>query len=266
MSWHVSNVSFRHAGSADYALKGISLEIPKGQFTAVVGPNGAGKSSLLNVLLGTRKAELGTVTFHSLDVRKWNRVELSKEIGVVAQSEEVSFPLSARDMVAMGRYPHLGPWKRERAEDRRVVREVMECCDVWRFAERDINTLSGGERQRVRIARALAQQPTTLALDEPTAALDVAHEMSTFELLRDLTRNGMTVMLITHHINLAARYADRIAVLHNGQVASVGSPASVLTAELVEKVWQWPMLITPHQGPGADYGAVQVTPLSRGAG
>ena len=117
----------------------------------------------------------------------------------------------------------------------------------------------------MRIARALAQQPTTLALDEPTAALDVSHEMSTFELLRDLSKGGMTVMLITHHINLAARYADRIVVLHNGQVASVGAPAQVLTADLVERVWQWPMMITPHQGPGTDHGAVQVTPLSRGA-
>lgn len=262
MSWTVKDLRYRHPGSDRFAINGISLEIAPGTFTAVIGPNGAGKSSLLNLLLGLRKPAEGSIRFKDQLLSSWPRAQLAKEVGVVAQSEEISFPLTAYDMVAMGRYPHLGPWKREGKSDLKIIESAMETCDVTRFASRDVNSLSGGERQRVRIARALAQQPHTLALDEPTAALDVAHEMATFELLRNLSNKGMTVVLITHHINLAARYADTLAVLHNGRIAAVGQPDTVLTASLVEDVWKWPVIITSHPGLGSDNGAPQVTPLA----
>ncbi|HEU0013940.1 MAG TPA: ABC transporter ATP-binding protein, partial [Longimicrobium sp.] len=130
------------------------------------------------------------------------------------------------------------------------------------LASRTVPTLSGGERQRARVARALAQQAPTLALDEPTAALDVSHEMAIFELLRELGRAGTTVLLVTHNLNLAARYADRLVLLDRGRVAAQGTPADVLTRENVERVYGWPVEIVPHPGPGPDTGAPQVVPLA----
>jgi iron complex transport system ATP-binding protein len=125
-----------------------------------------------------------------------------------------------------------------------------------------MSTLSGGERQRARLARALAQEPAALALDEPTAALDVSHEMAIFELLRELARAGTTILVVTHNLNLAARYADRLVLLHGGRVAAQGTPAEVLTRETVERVYGWPVRIVPHPGPGPDAGAPQVVPLA----
>jgi iron complex transport system ATP-binding protein len=243
-------------------LQGVSFDVPAGELTALIGPNGAGKSTLVHLLLGVRRAERGTIRFGGTNVSAWSRRDLARAVGVVTQAETVAFPLTARAMISMGRYAHLGRWRSECAEDRRAVESAIEQCDVGRFADRDINTLSGGERQRVRIARALAQNPSALVLDEPTAALDVAYEMGTFELLRSLSRRGITVLLVTHNINLAARYADQIVVLEHGTTAAAGAPANVLAPALVERVWRWPVIATPHPGAGRDHGAVQVHPLA----
>ena len=187
---------------------------------------------------------------------------MARAVGVVPQGEEQIFPLSVRELVAMGRYPHLGPWRREGDADRRAITDAMRRCDIERFAERPVSTLSGGERQRARLARALAQQPLALALDEPTVALDVRHEMAIFELLRELGREGVTTLLITHHLNLAARYAHRLVLLDRGRVVAEGPPATVLTRETVERVYGWPVRVTSHPGPGPDAGAPQVLPLA----
>jgi iron complex transport system ATP-binding protein len=146
--------------------------------------------------------------------------------------------------------------------DRRAVDDAMRRCDVLELAARPVPTLSGGERQRARVARALAQEAATLALDEPTAALDVAHEMAIFELLSALGHAGKTVLLVTHNLNLAARYADRLVLLDGGRLAAEGTPAEVLTRETVERVYGWPVEIAPHPGPGPDAGAPQVVPLA----
>src|SRR5690606_35427478 len=130
------------------------------------------------------------------------------------------------------------------------------------LAGRAVQTLSGGERQRVRLARALAQEPELLFLDEPTVALDIRHEMAIFDLLRALAGRGVAIVVITHNLNLAARYAHHLVVLDGGRVARSGPPASVLEPELVEQVYRWPVRITPHPGPGPDAGAPQVTPLT----
>ena len=260
--WRCDGVTFAYPESARPAVADLSLEIPAGACTAVLGPNGSGKSTLLRLLLGTLAPAAGRIELRDRPLGAWSRDELARQVGVVPQGEEAVFPMTVREMVGMGRYPHLGPWRRAGDADRRAVDDAMRRCDVHAMAARDIGTLSGGERQRARVARALAQQAPTLALDEPTAALDVSHEMAIFELLRDLGHAGKTVLLITHNLNLAARYADRLVLLDGGRLAAEGTPAQVLTRETVERVYGWPVEIVPHPGPGPDAGAPQVVPLS----
>ncbi len=260
--WRCEGVTFRYPEGARPALDGVSMEAPAGGCTAVLGPNGSGKSTLLRVLLGTLAPSAGRAEFDERPLAAWSRAELARAVGVVPQGEETAFPISVRGLVAMGRYPHLGPWRREGAADHRAVEEAMKRCDVAGLAERPLANLSGGERQRARVARALAQEPRALALDEPTAALDVSHEMAIWELLRDLGRAGTTVLVVTHNLNLAARYADRLVLLEQGRVAAAGTPAQVLTRETVERVYGWPVRVVPHPGPGPDAGAPQVVPLA----
>ena len=260
--WRCAGLTYRYPESTRPALLDLSLDVPAGATTAVLGPNGSGKSTLLRLLLGILAPGAGTVEFAGRPLAEWGRETLARAVGVVPQGEEAVFPVSVRELVAMGRYPHLGPWRREGDEDRRAVEEAMRRCDVVDLAARPVHTLSGGERQRARVARALAQQAATLALDEPTAALDVAHEMAIFELLSDLGHAGKTVLVVTHNLNLAARYADRLVLLHRGRVAAEGTPAEVLTRETVERVYGWPVEIVPHPGPGPDAGAPQVVALA----
>src|SRR5688500_4169695 len=173
----------------------LSTMVAQGDFLAIIGPNGSGKSTLLKLLLGTLRPERGTVLFENRAAVKWDRRELARRIGVVAQLEELPFPITVREFVAMGRYPHLGAWQRERELDRAIIEEALQLCDVSTLAHRHIQQVSGGERQRVRVARALAQQPSVLVLDEPTTALDIGHEVAMFELLARLRSTaGMTVV------------------------------------------------------------------------
>ena len=260
--WRCEGINFRYAGAGRPALDAVSINVPAGSCTAVIGPNGSGKSTLLRILLGTLTPNVGTASSGGRPVAEWSRPELARAVGVVPQGEEATFPITVRELVAMGRYPHLGSWRREGEGDRRAIREAMQRCDVAAFAARPVSTLSGGERQRVRIARALAQEPGALALDEPTVALDIAHEMTIWELLRDLARSGVTVLVITHNLNLAARYADRLVLLDRGRVAAEGIPHAVLTRPHIERVYGWPVRIDAHAGPGPDTGAPQVVPLA----
>jgi iron complex transport system ATP-binding protein len=179
---------------------------------------------------------------------------------MVPQSESFHFPLSVEDLVSMGRYPHLSALGAPGARDRAVVAEALARCDAGDLAGRLVDTLSGGELQRVRIARALAQEPATLILDEPTASLDLAHEMEILELLRGVVETGRTVLMTTHHLDLAARYSDRMLLLDRGRVAAEGTPDQVLTAENVERVFGWPVSITPDPVTGTP----RITPLVRG--
>ena len=255
-AWSLRDVSYRHAGAATRAVERVSLDIPVGRTTALLGPNGAGKSTLLQLLLGTLTPESGNVVFKERSIDEWARREIALQIGVVPQGE--TEPLfTVREVVAMGRYPHLGPWRREGVQDSAAIARAMDRCDVAQFADRWVATLSGGERQRVRLARALAQEPAVLVLDEPTTFLDIRHEMMTFELLRGLRDEGTTVLLVTHNINLAARYADELVLLDRGRVAAQGAPGEVLTEGRVESVYEWPVSIVAH-----DDGAPQVVPRS----
>jgi len=255
-------VDFTHAGGLHATLARVHLAVPPGSFFTVIGPNGSGKTTLLRLLLGAIRPAAGRVRFLSRDVAEWPRAELARRIGVVTQREELPFPITVREMVAMGRYPHLGPWRRAGRDDDLAVETAMERCAVGDVAGRPVDQLSGGERQRARVARALAQRPSTLVLDEPTVSLDLAHEMAIFDLLAGLCRDGVTVVVATHNLNLAARYADQLLLLDHGRVAADGTPADVLTRATLEPIYRWPLVEYPYPGDGPDHGAPQVLPLA----
>lgn len=261
MSYDARGLSFRYDAADADAVHRVDLDVARGAFYAIIGPNGCGKTTLLRLLLGALQPAEGDVRYDGRPVPGWSRRELARRVGVVPQSEELVFPISVRELVAMGRYPHLGTWRSETAGDRRAIERAMDTCDVAGLAHRPVATLSGGERQRARVARALAQEPDTLVLDEPTASLDISHEMGIFELLRRLSERGVTVVMVTHNLNVAARYADRLLLMDRGRTAAEGPPDDVLRPETLERVYRWPVARVAHPGPGPDAGTPQVTPL-----
>jgi ABC-type cobalamin/Fe3+-siderophores transport system ATPase subunit len=244
----VRGVSCRYPGAATDALDDVSLTLRAGDFHAVLGPNGSGKTTLVRVALGVIPARRGRVELLGRAAARWSRRELARVVGVVPQREENLFPQRVRDTVLLGRYPHLSLWGGMRPDDRAAVARALERCDVAALADRSIWTLSGGEYQRVRLARALAQEPKLLVLDEPTTSLDVRHEMELFELARTLAAaQRLAVLLVTHHLNLAARFADRLLLLSAGRAVADGAPAEVLTRETVEAVFGWPVAVERFQ-------------------
>jgi iron complex transport system ATP-binding protein len=263
-AFEATGLHFTYRGARTPAIENVSLAVPVGGVFALLGPNGSGKSTLLRILLGALSPDQGEVRFQGKAVADWNRREFARQVGVVTQHEEMVFPLTVRELVSMGRYPHLGALRAPGREDAEATERAMTRCEVADLSERPISTLSGGERQRARLARALAQEPRVFVLDEPTAALDMAYEMEIFDLLRRLaSEDGATVLLVTHHLNLAARFAGTLLLLRKGRVAGVGDPAEVLRQTTVEDVFEWPVSVVPHLGPGPDTGAPQIVPLAR---
>jgi iron complex transport system ATP-binding protein len=263
-AFETRGVTVQYPRSTQPALLDINIAITRGEFVGLIGPNGSGKSTLLRSLLGAFDSVLGSVLYEGRVLSEWPRREFARHVGAVSQLDDLTFPLTVRELVNMGRYPHVGALGRETARDESAVLQAMERAHVTQLAHRPVTSLSGGERQRARIARALAQEPETLVLDEPTASLDIAHEMSTFELLRSLCRvDGRTVIVATHHLNLAARYVDTLLLLHNGQLVLAGSAAQVLHNAALQQVYDWPLVSYSHMGAGFDAGAPQITPLSQ---
>ncbi|HEX9887130.1 MAG TPA: ABC transporter ATP-binding protein [Longimicrobiales bacterium] len=260
MSFRATDLRVRYAGAASPALDGVSMSVPEGALYAILGPNGSGKSTLMRTLMGILRPESGGVWIEDRRVERWDRRELARAVGAVPQSEAMAFPLSVRELVAMGRYPHLGPLSAEGAQDREAVDRALDRCDVAHLRERPVTSLSGGEVQRVRIARALAQEPRSLVLDEPTASLDIRHEMAILGLLRQSADGGMTVLVITHHLDLAGRFADRLLLLDQGRVVSEGEPRDVLQADILSRVYGWPVAVDVNPITGAP----RITPLNAG--
>lgn len=253
------DLTVRYPGADRPALVGVGCDVSPGRLLAVVGPNGSGKSTLLKALLGLLPVESGIVTLKGRPVAGWPRAEVATMLGVVSQREEILFPLGVEETVLMARYARLGPLAPAGTADRSAVRTALERCDAWELRDRRTDTLSGGEWQRVRIARALAQEPEALLLDEPTVALDIRHEMEAFELVRSLATAGLGALVITHHLNLAARYADDVLLLDRGRPAASGAPREVFREETLRTVFGWPVAVTRWRD-----GSPQLVPLRPG--
>jgi iron complex transport system ATP-binding protein len=250
------DLTVRYAAAAEPALAHVSCAVGVSRLVAVVGPNGSGKSSLVRALLGLVPLETGAALLEGRPIQTWDRAALARTVGVVGQREEVGFPLRVHEMVMFGRYARLGPLGTPGPLDYQAVYAALDRCDIHRLADRRIDTLSGGEWQRVRVARALAQEPRVLMLDEPTAALDIRHEMQLLELVRDLANTGLAALVVTHQLNLAARFADEIVLLSAGRVAAAGTPEAVFDRHTIATVFEWPVTITPWRD-----GSPQVVPL-----
>ncbi len=245
------DVSVRYSPHADRALDGVSFEARPARITAVVGPNGSGKSSLVRTLLRRIPVESGAVFLDDREVGTLDSMRLARRIAVVPQREEPVMPLEVHEFVALGRFPHRGAFGSMSAVDRDAVDNAMIRAGIAECAFRRTDTLSGGEWQRARIARALAQNTGVLVLDEPTTFLDIAHEMAVFELVDELAHEGRTVILVSHQLNLVARFAAHIVLLDRGRVAGEGTADFVMRGDLLEGVYQWPLVVTRDPAVGS---------------
>lgn len=261
MTLAASGVSFSYAaGGARAAVHQASIELRPGELTVVGGPNGSGKSTLAKLLTGLIAPNEGTVTLDGTPISGWQRSRIATRLGALPQREETVFPMRVRDAVLLGLWSKLGPFAAAGERELESVERAMERCDLTAFADRMTDTLSGGEWQRVRIARALVSEPDFLLLDEPGTALDLAHEMSLFQLLTELRSLGIGIMVITHHLNPALRHADRVVLMSEGRIVRNGAPIEVIDTEAVSETFAWP--IDVNAGPD---GVPQLYPRRPGA-
>ena len=220
-------VSFRIGGAL--LLDGVSLAADSSELIGLIGPNGAGKSTLLRTIAGILRPQEGLVQVDGAEVGVLSPKELASSIAVVPQTTPNTHSFTSLELVLMGRYPHLGPFQIEGARDRAIADDAMTLTETRHLSERNLDELSGGERQRVFVSRALAQQPRVLLLDEPTANLDILHQIRVFDLVRRLVGDGLTAIAAIHDLHLAARYCDRLVLLNAGRVIASGAPEQVLT-------------------------------------
>ncbi|MEM8859272.1 MAG: ABC transporter ATP-binding protein [Chloroflexota bacterium] len=232
-------------------IDNLSTSIESGKITALVGPNGCGKSTLLRGLARLLQPKGGEVLLDGKAIQSIPTKELAKRVGVLPQAPVAPEGLTVYELVAQGRYPHQGFFQQWTAEDEEVCREAIAITNTVELADRPLDTLSGGQRQRAWIAMALAQKTPILLLDEPTTYLDIGFQLEVMELIEKLNKErAMTILLVLHDLNQAARYSDRMIVLQEGAIVADGDPVSVLTAELVAKVFQVHanILIDPDNG------------------
>jgi iron complex transport system ATP-binding protein len=232
----IRNLNFTYGNSP--VLKEISFSAKAGEFITIIGPNGAGKSTLLKIMdgiLGTGKSD---IRLEHKSIADYSRKELARKIAYLPQDNKFTFSYMVREVVMMGRFPYLKGVLTYTAEDIQVVKEMMLLMEIEQFADRHFNELSGGEKQRVLIASALAQQPNIILLDEPTSALDLHHQIAIYQILKRLQKEqNLTIIVVTHDINLAAQYCERITLMGNGMIIRDDTPEKVLKFDLLQETF-----------------------------
>ena len=252
------SVFFRYPGREIF--RDLSLSLEEGEIVGLIGPNSSGKTTLLKILDGILAPDRGEVLLGGKKVRTLPRSEIARTIAVVPQEMEVPFSFTAGEIVLMGRAPYLGRFAWEKKKDLDIAREGMALTDVLDLEKRPFWELSQGEKQRVLMARALAQEPKIILLDEPTSHLDINHQVELNELIRRLNEDrNLTVLNISHDLNLAAEYSRRVVLLHRGALFASGSPAEVLTEENIRRVYETTVLV--ERNPLS--GAPRVVPIGR---
>jgi iron complex transport system ATP-binding protein len=242
----VDNISFSYRPGFP-TLKNVSLSIAQGEFVSLAGPNGSGKTTLLRLLDRIYLPEKGQILLSGQNLIRYSRSEIARRVAFVPQESGILFPFTVFEIILMGRSPHSRGTIFENKHDRQVAFDMMRLTDIAHLADHPVTSLSGGERQRVFIARALAQKPEIMLLDEPNAHLDIAHQIDVFNIIKKLnTESGLTVVSVSHDLNLAASYSDRIAMLQSGSVAAIGTPEEVLTEARISEVFHTEVLVDRH--------------------
>ena len=225
-------------------LQDVSFSVSKGEFFIVIGPNGSGKTTLLKILSAITPFQRGNLEIAGTPMAKYSRRSLARIMALVPQTVPEDLPFTVRELVLMARTPRMGLLGLERDQDIRLAGEAMAFTGVDAMAERKMDQLSGGERQRVFIARAICQEPQIILLDEPTAALDLAHQVRIMDLMENLrAEKGLTIVMVSHDINLAAMYGNRLMLLKNGRIVKMGLPGDVLTFKTLEEAYECPLLV-----------------------
>jgi len=232
----------------------INLAINQQEFTAIIGPNGSGKSTLLKNISNLFTPDSGAIYLDSKNLNRIPPRELAQKMSVVPQDTNISFNFTVYDIVMMGRHPYQGRWGRVQDRDREKVEEALALTDTRQFRDRDLNSLSGGERQRVIIARALAQDPEILLLDEPTSSLDINYQREIFDLLSYLNQEkNLTILVVSHDLNLSSQYCSRLILIDRGRIFAGGSPEEVLTEENIGQVYQTEVKVRQNYLTGRPY-------------
>ena len=245
----VRDISIKY-GAGD-VVRGVTFELGEGEIIALLGPNGAGKTTLVRSLNGTIPITSGEIELDGVPLRSVSRRDIARKVAVVAQENETTFPVTVLEYVLAGRFANGSAFGWETTEDIAIAKDVLQDCDLDEYASRLMNELSGGERQRVVLARALATDARVLLLDEPTANLDLAHQAMMFQLVRRRCRdaNGSAIV-ITHDLNLAAEFADRVMLLRGGEVFAFGKPKDVLTESNLNEVYNVQVLLDANPASG----------------
>ncbi len=242
----IANLTFAYEKQA--VLRDVSLKVASGEMLGIIGPNSSGKSTLLRLVAGILRPRAGEVAIDGCDMSKLSRREAARLVSFVPQETPSSFPFSVFEIALMGRSPHLGVLAFEREEDMNIAREALEATDSFHLRDRFLDELSGGERQLVIVARALAQAAPVMLLDEPTTFLDVRHQVQILEIIARLNREqGRTVVVVSHDLNLASLYCDRLVLLGEGKVVADGTPQDVLSSEILQETYAVKMTVTTGQ-------------------
>ena len=245
----LKNVSFNYGDS--WTLRGINLQIHRSELLGILGPNGSGKTTLLKIMDGILAPNEGEILVNGMSLSSLGRKETARRIAMVSQENYFGFDFSVLEVVLMGRFPHLGRLQFEGERDVKVALKALDATHTRSFSDRSIHRLSGGEKQRVLLARALAQEPQVILLDEPTAFLDIKYKREIFQLISTLSKDrGLAVVVVTHDLDLTAQYCQRLVLLKAGEIYQMGDPATVITSSNIQTVYDCPVVVDTNPATG----------------
>jgi iron complex transport system ATP-binding protein len=257
----MNRVTFSYSNGA--VLRDVDFCVQKGEMVGLIGPNGAGKTTLIRLISGILSAKQGEIQLDGLDPRRLKRSTIAREVAVVPQQFNLPFAYKVEEVITLGRTPFMKPFRDLSAMDRDVIAKTMETVGIKHLEGRCFSELSGGERQKVVLAMALAQEPKLLLLDEPTAHLDISHQVEILELLADMNeKQHLTIIAAMHDLNLASAYFRRLVLLKDGVIIADGTPDRVLTSSMIASAYSVPVHIQNHPLTGAPY--VMVLPSNNG--
>lgn len=241
------NIKFSYNKSL--VLKDLSLELKPKAFTTIIGPNGSGKTTLMNLLTKNHHCVDGEILIEGKNIKHYTIESIAKTIAVIAQNEQIKFPFSCLEIVMLGRKPHLGRFGKYEDKDFQLVHKMMELTDTLKFVDTPITQISGGEFQRVMLARALAQEPKILFLDEAFSAMDLSYKMNFLKIIKELVvSSNLSVVAVMHDINLAYKFSDDLCILQDGELKIQGNPKDVLTKEVIKDVFNVESEYVPDKG------------------